>query len=147
MPENDKVPRGVADPAGIRDHLESLDAAMLALMAVRTRVVDQAQDAFSDLNTTAQLFREVFFGVKLPVNTPEELVQKAAIHSILTKMFTYALDLELIARNPVKKQFAPKLEKTEKPALTEQQLVELQRTAEVLAAGIFVQPEAPGIVH
>jgi integrase len=44
------------------------------------------------------------------------------LHAILTKMFNHAVDLELIGRNPVKKGVAPKLEKMEKPALTEQQL-------------------------
>ncbi len=45
------------------------------------------------------------------------------LHAILATMFTYAVDeLELIERNPVKKGLAPKLEKTEKPALTETQL-------------------------
>jgi len=44
------------------------------------------------------------------------------LHAILTKMFSYALDLELISSNPVKRGTAPKLEKTEKPILTETQL-------------------------
>jgi integrase len=47
------------------------------------------------------------------------------LHAILTKMFTYALDLELIPSNPVKRGTAPKLEKTEKPILTEVQLFAL----------------------
>lgn len=48
------------------------------------------------------------------------------LHSILTKMFAYAVDdLELIERNPVKKGLAPKVDKVEKPALREEQLVEL----------------------
>lgn len=44
------------------------------------------------------------------------------LHSILTCIFSYALELELIERTPIKKRSAPKLEKTEKPALTEAQL-------------------------
>jgi site-specific recombinase XerD len=44
------------------------------------------------------------------------------LHAILTKMFSYALDLELIPSNPVKRGIAPKVEKTEKPILTETQL-------------------------
>jgi integrase len=47
------------------------------------------------------------------------------LHPILTKMFTYAHDLELIPSNPVKKGIAPKQEKIEKPALTEEQLFAL----------------------
>ena len=47
------------------------------------------------------------------------------LHAILTKMFTYAHDLELIPSNPVKKGIAPKQEKTEKPALTDVQLYAL----------------------
>ena len=47
------------------------------------------------------------------------------LHAILTKMFTYAHDLELIPANPVKKGIAPKPERTEKPALTDVQLYAL----------------------
>src|SRR5215471_12485575 len=47
------------------------------------------------------------------------------LHAILTKMFTYAHDLELIPSNPVKKGIAPKQNKIEKPALTEEQLYAL----------------------
>src|SRR5450755_3339209 len=48
------------------------------------------------------------------------------LHAILTKMFAYAVDdLELIERNPVKNGLAPKVEKIEKPALREEQLVEV----------------------
>ena len=47
------------------------------------------------------------------------------LHAILTKMFNYAHDLELIPANPVKKGIAPKQERTEKPALTEIQLYAL----------------------
>jgi integrase len=47
------------------------------------------------------------------------------VHAILTKMFTYAHDLELVSGNPVKRGIAPKVEKIEKPALTEDQLFAL----------------------
>jgi integrase len=47
------------------------------------------------------------------------------VHAILTKMFTYAHDLELISGNPVKRGIAPKVEKIEKVALTEDQLYAL----------------------
>lgn len=44
------------------------------------------------------------------------------LHAIVTKMFTYAHDLELIPSNPVKRGIAPKIERSEKPALSEEQL-------------------------
>ena len=47
------------------------------------------------------------------------------LHAILTKMFTYAHDLELIPSNPVKRGIAPKIERSEKPALSEEQLYAL----------------------
>jgi integrase len=48
------------------------------------------------------------------------------LHSILTCMFIYAVDtLELIENSPMKRRIAPKLDKTEKPALTESQLCAL----------------------
>lgn len=40
-------------------------------------------------------------------------------------MFTYAHDLELIPSNPVKRGIAPKIERSEKPALSEEQLYAL----------------------
>ncbi len=48
------------------------------------------------------------------------------LHAILSKMFAHAVEsLELTARNPVKKGLCPRLEKSEKPTLTEPQLAEL----------------------
>jgi hypothetical protein len=47
------------------------------------------------------------------------------LHAIVTKMLTYAHDLEIIPSNPVKRGIAAKLEKIEKPALMEDQLYAL----------------------
>jgi hypothetical protein len=35
------------------------------------------EDAFSGLRSSAQLFREIFFGVELPVDSPRQLVERA----------------------------------------------------------------------
>ena len=43
------------------------------------------------------------------------------IHTVLTTMFNYAVELELIFRSPVKRGIAPKLESREKTALTSEQ--------------------------
>jgi integrase len=43
------------------------------------------------------------------------------VHTILTTMFNYAVELELILKTPVKRGIAPKLENHEKPALTSEQ--------------------------
>jgi integrase len=64
-------------------------------------------------------FHTAMEGKKLSKRTRRNL------HAILTKMFTYAHDLELIPSNPVKKGIAPKQEKLEKPALNEAQLYAL----------------------
>lgn len=47
------------------------------------------------------------------------------LHSILTRMFSYALELELIEKTPIKRGIAPKLEHKEKPPLNEEQLFAL----------------------
>jgi len=48
------------------------------------------------------------------------------LHAILSKMFRVIVeDLELTDRNPVKKGLCPRLEKSEKPTLTEPQLAQL----------------------
>ena len=47
------------------------------------------------------------------------------LHAVLSKMFSYAHDLELIPSNPVKRGIAPKVENIEKPALGEEQLYAL----------------------
>lgn len=43
------------------------------------------------------------------------------MHAILATMFSYAVELELIAKSPVKRGVAPKQDKAEKPALREEQ--------------------------
>lgn len=44
------------------------------------------------------------------------------LHAILAKMFNQAVELELIPKTPVKRGTAPKLEKIEKPSLSQEQL-------------------------
>jgi integrase len=69
------------------------------------------------------------------------------LHAILTKMFAYACDdLELIEKNPVKKGLAPKQgEKTEKPALTEAQLVELFKAVPARMKAFFMTLALTGV--
>lgn len=68
------------------------------------------------------------------------------LHSILTKMFTYACDdLELIEKNPVKKGLAPKVDKTEKPALREEQLVELLKALPARLKAFYMTLALTGI--
>lgn len=47
---------------------------------------------------------------------------RRTLHAILAKMFSHAVDLELINKTPVKKGLTPKLDKNEKPSLSEEQL-------------------------
>lgn len=68
---------GVANPSILRDSLEAVDNTVLALVAVRTDLMTHVEDAFSGLRSSAQLFREVFFGVELPVDSPKQLVERA----------------------------------------------------------------------
>jgi len=67
------------------------------------------------------------------------------LHAILTKMFTYAHDLELIPANPVKKGIAPKQERTEKPALTEIQLYALFDAVPIRHKAFFMTLAFTGI--
>jgi integrase len=67
------------------------------------------------------------------------------LHAILTKMFSYALDLELIPSNPVKRGTAPKLEKTEKPILTETQLNDLFGQVPIQYKAFFMTLAMTGI--
>src|SRR2546426_10092463 len=78
MAEREKDPfHGVAEPSALRDRLDALDAAILELMAVRTRLLKEVEDAFTGLRSSAQLLREIFFGVPLPVDSPKELIERA----------------------------------------------------------------------
>ena len=68
------------------------------------------------------------------------------LHSILTKMFAYAVDdLELIDKNPVKKGLAPKVDKVEKPALREEQLVELFKAVPAKLKAFYMTLALTGI--
>jgi integrase len=68
------------------------------------------------------------------------------LHSILTKMFAYACDdLELIQKNPVKKGLAPKADKVEKPALREDQLVELFKAVPAKLKGFYMTLALTGV--
>ena len=68
------------------------------------------------------------------------------LHAILSTMFTHAVDdLELIERSPVKRGLAPKLEKTEKPALTEKQLVELFAVVPIRYKAFFMTLALTGV--
>jgi integrase len=67
------------------------------------------------------------------------------LHAILTKMFTYAHDLELILANPVKRGIAPKVERSEKPALSEEQLYALFDVLPVRMKAFYVALAFTGI--
>src|ERR1041384_7564877 len=51
--------------------------AIFELAAVRTRLMNQVNDAFAVLGSSAQIFREIFFGVELPVDSPQTLIKRA----------------------------------------------------------------------
>lgn len=68
---------GIADPAALRDSLEAVDAAIIELGAIRQQYLESVQDAFTPLRSSAQLFREIFFGLELPIRSREELLKKA----------------------------------------------------------------------
>jgi hypothetical protein len=69
--------RGIADPSAQRACLQALDAAFLSLVAVRTRLMNRVVDDFTGLRSSAQLFREIFYGVQLPIDTPKTLMARA----------------------------------------------------------------------
>ena len=68
---------GIAEPGAVRDHLEAIDNAIMQLVATRTRLMNEVQDDFTALRTSAQIFREIFFGVELPIESPEDLIERA----------------------------------------------------------------------
>lgn len=68
---------GIAEPGGVRDHLEAIDNAIMQLVATRTKLMNEVQDVFTTLRTSAQIFREIFFGVELPIESAKELIEKA----------------------------------------------------------------------
>lgn len=67
------------------------------------------------------------------------------LHAILTKIFTYAHDLELISSNPVKRGTAPKLERTEKPTLAREQVLALFEAVPVRWKAFFMTLALTGI--
>jgi integrase len=60
-------------------------------------------------------------------------------------MFSYAVELELIEKTPMKRGIAPKLERTEKPALTEQQLFALFDAVSVSYKAFYMTLALTGI--
>jgi hypothetical protein len=68
--------RGIANPAALRDCLEAVDTAIVELGAVRQRYLEGMQDAFTPLRSSAQLFREIFFGAELPIRSKADLLEK-----------------------------------------------------------------------
>jgi integrase len=60
------------------------------------------------------------------------------LHAILTGIFNYAVELELITRNPVKKGIAPKKETTEKVALSAQQLYQVFNAVPIRYKAFFM---------
>lgn len=78
MAENQEAQiHGVADPTGQRDCLQAIDTAFLGLVAIRTKLMNELQDDFTGLRSSAQLFREIFFGVELPLDSPKTLIHRA----------------------------------------------------------------------
>lgn len=67
----------MADPAELRDHLDAVDAAIQELFATRSRLLDEVRDAFTGLRNSAQIFREIFYGVELPIQSVEDLIRRA----------------------------------------------------------------------
>jgi len=68
--------RGIADPAPLRDCLEAVDATIIELSRLRSGYMEGVQDAFTPLRSSAQLFREIFFGAELPIRSREEFLKK-----------------------------------------------------------------------
>lgn len=75
----DKRPQrqGIANPGTLRDALEAIDVAIVETMALRNEIAESIEDAFSSLRSSAQLFREIFWGVELPVKSADDLLKRA----------------------------------------------------------------------
>lgn len=69
--------KGIADPGPLADHLDAIDAGIRELAAVRTRLMKEVDDAFTGLRSSAQLFRQIFFGVELPIASKKVLLERA----------------------------------------------------------------------
>lgn len=67
------------------------------------------------------------------------------LHAILAKMFNHALELELINKSPVKRGLAPKLEKNEKPSLTQEQLWNVLEASPIRYKAFFMTLALTGI--
>jgi integrase len=67
------------------------------------------------------------------------------LHSILTRIFSYALELELIEKSPLKRGIAPKLEHTEKPPLNEEQLFALLDAVPICYRAFYMTLALTGI--
>lgn len=57
--------------------LETVDTAITQVLALRAQYHDTVQDAFTPLRSSSQIFREMFYGVELPVKTTDDLVKRA----------------------------------------------------------------------
>ena len=73
----ERRPKGIADPGPLADHLDAIDAGIRELAAVRTRLMNEVQDAFTGLRSSAQLFRQIFYGVELPIKSKKDLLERA----------------------------------------------------------------------
>src|ERR1700736_644503 len=73
----DRKAKGIADPGPLADHLDAIDAGIRELAAVRTRLMKEVDDAFTGLRSSAQLFRQIFYGVQLPIRSKKELLERA----------------------------------------------------------------------
>ncbi|HEX3070144.1 MAG TPA: hypothetical protein VHX14_16375 [Thermoanaerobaculia bacterium] len=69
--------QGIANPGPLRDALEAIDTAIVEIAALRNETAESVEDAFSSLRSSAQLFREIFWGVELPVKSADELLKRA----------------------------------------------------------------------
>lgn len=75
----DKRPQrqGIANPGTLRDALETIDTAIVEMAALRNDTAESVEDAFSPLRSSAQLFREIFWGLELPIKDEDELLKRA----------------------------------------------------------------------
>jgi hypothetical protein len=69
--------KGIADPGPLADHLDAIDAGIRELAAIRTRLTKEVDDAFTGLRSSAQLFRQIFYGVELPIRSKKDLLSRA----------------------------------------------------------------------
>src|SRR5712664_428892 len=79
MDPKEKRPQrqGLANPGPLRDALEAIDTAIVEMSGLRNEAAQSIEDAFTPLRSSAQLFREIFWGIELPIHSPDELVKRA----------------------------------------------------------------------